>query len=109
MATKKNKVALAHDLEFISKDTGLDAETITEKAIREFIARYKLEKIRKEMRENINWEYISKLPGRLQKGLFYLLDTGNLHIAADNAGVPIDVINVHRNKTLSGRFKFRAP
>ncbi|MCW3134255.1 MAG: hypothetical protein N2V78_08020 [Methanophagales archaeon] len=57
----------------------MDAETITEKAIREFIARYKLEKMRKEMRENVNWEYISKLPGRLQKGLFYLLDTRNLH------------------------------
>jgi hypothetical protein len=44
MATKRNNVSLAHDLEFISKDTG------------------------------------------------------NLHIAADNAGVPIDVINVHRKK-----------
>ena len=98
MATKRNNVSLAHDLEFISKDTGLDVETITEKAIREFIARYTLEKIRKEMKENVNWEYISKLPSRLQKGLFYLLDTGNLHIAADNAGVPIDVINMHRKK-----------
>ena len=49
MATKRNNVSLAPDLEFISKDTGLDVETITEKAIREFIARYKLEKIRKEM------------------------------------------------------------
>jgi hypothetical protein len=49
-------------------------------------------------KENVNWEYISKLPSRLQKGLFCLLDTGNLHIAADNAGVPIDVINVHRKK-----------
>jgi hypothetical protein len=82
MATKRNNVSLAHDLEFIFKD----------------IARYKLEKIRKEMRENVNWEYISKLPKRLQKGLFYLLDTGNMHIAADSAGVPIDVINVHRKK-----------
>ena len=50
------------------------------------------------MRENVNWEYISKLPKRLQKGLFYLLDTGNLHTAADNAGVPIDGINAHRKK-----------
>jgi hypothetical protein len=49
-------------------------------------------------KENVNWEYISKLPSRLQKGLFYLLDTGNIHIAADNAGVPIDVINVHQKK-----------
>ena len=97
MATKNN-VPLVPDWEFISKDTGLDVETITEKAIRGFIARYKQEKIQKEMRENVNWEYISKLPGRLQKGLFYLLDTGNLHIAADNAGVPIDVINMHRKK-----------
>ncbi|NQE45259.1 hypothetical protein C5S31_04455 [ANME-1 cluster archaeon GoMg2] len=98
MATKKYDASLAPDLEFISRDTGLDVETLTEKAIRDFIARYKLEKIRKEMRENVNWEYISKLPGRLQKGLFSLLDAGNLHIAADNAGVPIDVINVHRKK-----------
>jgi dephospho-CoA kinase len=49
MATKRKNVSLAPDLEFISKDTGLDVETITEKAIREFIARYKLEKIRNEM------------------------------------------------------------
>lgn len=51
------------------------------------------------MRENVNWEDISKLPKMLQKGLFYLLNTGNLHIAADNVGVPIDVINVHRKKS----------
>jgi hypothetical protein len=43
MATKRNNVSLAHDLEFISKDTGLDVVTIIEKAIRVFIARYKLE------------------------------------------------------------------
>ena len=42
MATKRNNVSLAPDLEFISKDTGLDVETITEKAIRVFIARYTL-------------------------------------------------------------------
>ena len=67
MAAKKCDASLAPDMEFISRDTGLDVETLTEKAIREFIARYKLEKIRIEMRENVNWEYISKLPGRLQK------------------------------------------
>ena len=48
MPTKRKNVSLAHDLEFISKDTGLDVDTITEKTIREFVARYTLEKIRKE-------------------------------------------------------------
>ena len=42
MATKRNNASLAPDLEFISKDTGLDLEPIIEKAIRDFIARYTL-------------------------------------------------------------------
>jgi len=98
MKTKEFDALLAPDLDSISKEMGLDEKAITEKAIREFIERYKLEKSLREMRENVNWEYISKLPNKLQKGLFYLLETGNLHITADNAGVPIDVINLHRKK-----------
>jgi hypothetical protein len=40
MAAKNYNASLAPDLEFISRDTGLEVETLTEKAIREFIARF---------------------------------------------------------------------
>ncbi|MFQ6072355.1 MAG: hypothetical protein ACE5KT_06615 [Methanosarcinales archaeon] len=73
-------------------------QMIMDLALEEFITRYKIKKALDEMRKNVDWKYIGDLPIKLQKGLFALLETGNLHIAADKAGVPLDVINMLRKK-----------